>query len=274
MDCYGAFARVYDELMDETPYGKWRDRITAIIEEYGVSKPARGLNSDDALSSEKNLVLDLGCGTGSFTKLMYDAGFDMIGLDSSEGMLELAIEKRDEAGDEILYLNQDMRRLDLYSTVGTVVSVCDSINYITEPSELLDVFKLVNKFLFPGGLFIFDFNTEYKYRVINGDSTFAENREDVSFIWENFYDEETGLNEFDLTLFIKDENGVKAEDDRFIKYEETHIQRGYTVSEIEELIGKAGLKLISMTDADTDGDVREISERILVVAKEVKKDKA
>ena len=166
MDAYGDFAYVYDEFMDATPYGEWCTLLVELIEKYGVSKPNRG--AEDVLESERNLVLDLGCGTGTLTELLYEQGYDMIGVDNAPAMLEIAMEKRAESGSSILYLLQDMRELELYSTVGTVVSVCDSVNYILEENELLDVFKLVNNYLYPGGLFIFDFNTDYKYREIIG----------------------------------------------------------------------------------------------------------
>ena len=263
MDSYQDFAYVYDEFMDETPYDEWCERIDSIIKEYGVSKPVR--NAKGVLDSEKNLVVDLGCGTGTLTEMLYEKGYDMVGVDNSDSMLAVAMEKKSLSGSEILYLLQDMRDLELYSTVGTVVSVCDSVNYILEEDELLDVFKLVNNYLYPGGIFVFDFNTDYKYREIIGDTTIAENRDNCSFIWENYYDEDSHLNEYDVTVFVKEENEL------FRKFTETHFQKGYTAEKIEELIKKSGLQLVLMKDADTNGDVTRKSERIYVVAKEITK---
>jgi hypothetical protein len=120
----------------------------------------------------------------------------------------------------------------------------------------------VNNYLYPGGIFIFDFNTDYKYREVIGDTTIAENREDCSFIWENYYDEEEGLNQYDVTIFVKEEEEL------FRRFTETHIQRGYSVEEMEHFLKAAGLKLIQMMDADTEGEVTAVSERILVVAGE------
>ncbi len=159
MAAYEDFAYVYDELMDNTPYEKWCETIVEFIEQYGVSKPER--NAGDLLDSERNLVLDLGCGTGTLTELLYQKGYDCIGVDNSEAMLDIAMKKKEESGSEILYLLQDMRELDLYSTVGTVISVCDSLNYILEEEELLQIFRLVKNYLYPGGIFVFDFNTDY-----------------------------------------------------------------------------------------------------------------
>ncbi len=264
MEAYQDFAYVYDEFMDETPYEEWCHRIDELIQHYGVSKPTR--DAKELLDSEKNLVVDLGCGTGTLTELLYNKGYDMIGVDYSESMLGIAMEKRQESGAEILYLCQDMRDLELYSTVGTIVSVCDSVNYILEEEELLAVFKLVNNYLYPGGIFIFDFNTDYKYREVIGDTTIAENRDNCSFIWENYYDEEECINQYDVTVFVQEEG------DYFRRFTETHLQKGYTASQIQVLLEKAGLKLMEMQDADTNQMVTEKSERILVVAKEQQKE--
>ena len=301
-ESYSKFAEVYDELMDATPYEEWRDRIIELIREYGVSKPQKREEAlpeaedaslyegapygeteygqsesvgtderqrleEELLDSERDLVVDLGCGTGTLTEMLYKAGYDMIGIDYSESMLEKAMEKRDESGAEILYLQQDMRELSLYSTVGTVISVCDSVNYLLEKDELLKVFSLVNNYLYPGGIFIFDFNTDYKYREVLGDCVIAENRDDCSFIWENDYDSEGRINEYDLTIFLQREGEL------FERVTETHLQRGYQAEEMMELLEKAGLQVILMRDADTEGNVRPESERILLVAKEVQKDK-
>lgn len=260
MEAYHDFAGVYDELMDNTPYELWGERLDALIGKYGVSAPER--DSEDILDSEKNLVVDLGCGTGTLTELMYQKGYDMIGVDVSESMLNIAMEKKEKNGSEILYLLQDMRELELYSTVGTVFSVCDSLNYILEEEELLAVFSLVNNYLFPGGIFIFDFNTAYKYREVIGDTTIAENRDDCSFIWENFYDPEEEINEYDLTIFVREEN------DRFRRFTETHFQRGYTVEQMAKLVEKSGMTILEMMDADTGTAVTDTSERVYVVARE------
>ena len=236
MRAYQDFACVYDELMDDTPYEQWCELLSDLIEKYGVSKPERDV--EELLDSERNLVVDLGCGTGTLTELLYQKGYDMIGVDSSESMLNIAMEKKERSGDEILYLQQDMRELELYSTVGTVVSVCDSVNYILEEEELRTVFSLVNNYLYPGGIFIFDFNTEYKYREIIGNTTIAENREDCSFIWENIYDPEEEINEYYLTVFVQEKG------DSFRRFTETHLQRGYTAEQMCRLVEQAGHRYV------------------------------
>ncbi len=235
----------------------------------GSKAPDAGEGEDERrgalLDSERNLVLDLGCGTGTLTELLYWKGFDMIGVDNSEEMLGVAFEKKENSGSEILYLCQDMRELDLYSTVGTVVCVCDSVNYLLEDGDVEDAFALVNNYLYPGGLFIFDFNTVYKYEHVIGDAVIAENRDECSFIWENYYYDGERLNEYDLTIFVREDGEL------FRRFTETHFQRGYTLEEMKSFVEKAGMQPVLFLDADTRKAPTENSERIYVVAKECQK---
>ena len=127
MEAYTSFAEVYDTFMDNVPYEEWADYLQNILKEYDIFD---------------GLVLELGCGTGNMTELLAEKGYDMIGVDNSEPMLELAMEKRIRSGHDILYLLQDMQSFELYGTVKAVVSVCDSVNYIRDDAELTEVFKL------------------------------------------------------------------------------------------------------------------------------------
>ena len=247
MDAYTSFASVYDTFMDNIPYDEWSSYLISLLKEYGVGD---------------GLVLDLGCGTGSVTERLAAAGYDMIGVDLSEEMLQIAMEKRMESGHDILYLLQDMREFELYGTVRAVVSICDSMNYILEEEDLKQVFSLVNNYLDPGGIFIFDLNTEYKYEKILGDSTIAEDREESSFIWENTYDKEERMNEYALTLFIREE------DDLYRKYQEMHYQKAYRLAEVREALEAAGMEFIAVYDAFTREPAKEDSERVYVIARE------
>ena len=145
-------------------------------------------------------VLDLGCGTGELTRRLAACGYDMTGVDVSVDMLQKAMEKQTDP--PILYLLQEMQTLELDGCVRAVCCTCDCVNYVLEPQELSDAFRRVAACLESGGVFIFDLNTAYKYEQLLGDHTFAESRQEGSFIWENYYDEETRINEYDLTLFI------------------------------------------------------------------------
>ena len=191
MGSYENFARVYDELMDNVPYKEWSEFILSILNKNKI---------------KQGLVLELGCGTGKLMSLLGNAGFDMIGVDNSVDMLQIA---REKTSPEFLYLLQDMREFELYGTVRAVISVCDSVNYITEPEELQEVFRLVNNYLDPKGMFIFDLNTEAKFQAM-GSETIAEVRDEGSFIWENEYDEEEKKIIFTHNPFSMPQGGLEA----------------------------------------------------------------
>ena len=279
-ESYTSFARVYDTFMDNVPYEEWAEYLDMLLQKYGVfrftevettnnakecAEEMVSQELENALASERKSVLDLGCGTGTLTELLSDKGYDMIGIDNAEDMLEIAMEKRMQSGKDILYLLQDMREFELYGTVGAVVSVCDSLNYILEDDDMQQVLHLVNNYLYPGGVFVFDFNTVYKYETVIGDTTIAENRENCSFIWDNYYHPEEKINEYDLTIFVQEEEEL------FRRYAETHYQRGYTLQEMKHFVQNAGLQFVAAFDADTHESVTDISERIYVVAREVQK---
>ena len=319
MDSYSGFAQVYDTFMDNVPYEAWCERIVAGLAEHGLTpieeeKLEALFDVDRNLYEEQHTILDLGCGTGKLTRMLADRGFSMIGVDLSQEMLQIAreaeMEKAAEGGltDTILYLQQDMRQLELFGTVGAVVSVCDSINYLLEEQDLVETFKRVNNYLYPGGVFLFDFNTVHKYRDVIGDRVIAENRQECSFIWENFYFPDKEINQYELTIFVKaeeeefgtgagreeydqsfeentggfeEQEGVhdqeydetdaweeETQQDLFFRMKETHYQRGYTLEQIKDCLKQAGMIFLEAVDADTNGEVTAETERIFVVAKE------
>lgn len=248
MDAYHSFAEVYDTYMDNVPYEQWCGHIVEILKEANI---------------EDGLVAELGCGTGKMTRLLQKQGYDMIGIDNSYDMLGIALGQNTDG--DILYLCQDMREFELYGTVGAIVSVCDSMNYITTEEDLLQVFRLVNNYLDPGGIFVFDMNTLYKYRTQLGENTFAENREMGSFIWENYFDEDSGINEYDLTLYIKEE-------DSYTRYYEEHFQKAYEIDDVTQLLQEAGMQLKAVIDADTMKLSTDTSERVYYIATECMKE--
>ena len=249
MDSYLSFSYVYDLFMDNVPYDLWAKNITHLLQDYGITE---------------GVLVDLGCGTGQMTSRLRDKGFSMIGMDLSEDMLTIANESR-QPGD-ILYTLQDMRSFELHGTVKAFLSFCDSMNYMTSKEDLLAVFMRVSHYLENGGLFLFDMNTPYKYKNLLGDNTFAETREEGSFIWENEFDESTGENIYDLTLYIKKDVLYQDGCEDFEQFFETHVQHSFSADEVEDLLTKAGLLFIECIDAETLEAPTETSERVYYIA--------
>lgn len=248
MGAYEAFASVYDMFMDNVDYDKWCAYLVHLLKKYGAGE---------------GIVCELGCGTGSMPERLSDAGYDMIGVDSSPEMLDVAVEKKMASGRNILYLEQDMREFELYGTVRAIVSVCDSMNYLLDEEDLRKVFRLANNYLDPGGVFVFDMNTTKKYAGI-GDSTIAENREEGSFIWENFWDDEKQLNTYELTLFIPEDE----DEELYRKFHEEHVQRAYPIERVRQLIEESGMCCEAVYEAFTDREPGPDAERVCFVARE------
>lgn len=247
MDAYTSFASVYDLFMDNIPYEEWCAFLCKILAQHGITDGP---------------ILDLGCGTGKMTRLMSEQGYDMTGIDNAAEMLQIAAMEPGEV--PILYLLQDMQDLELDGCVRAVYSVCDCVNYVLDEEELQQAFSRVHEYLEEDGAFIFDVNTSYKYTKLLAENTFAESRDEGSFIWDNYYDEEERINEYDLTLFIPEG------DELYRRYTETHYQRNYETETLLKLLKNAGFTDICVYDDYTDAPLCETSERAVFVAKKSK----
>lgn len=219
---YNNFAYVYDKLTLDIDYKKWADYVENIFKKHEQSA---------------SMVLELGCGTGSFGIEMARRGYDMICLDLSPEMLDCASEKAEKEGVDILFLNQNMCSFELYGTVDVIVCLLDSFNYLTSPVQVRKLLKLVQNYLNPGGLFIFDVNTRYKFENTIADNLFYEIDDDITYIWENSYNPKTKKARFDLTFFVK-------QDELYERFDETHYERAYSDEEIMDFIKNSDMEFV------------------------------
>ena len=244
---YKGFANVYDHMMENIPYEEWCSKLKLYLKEHGLAE---------------GRICELGCGTGIMTEKFAKAGYQMIGLDKSVDMLALARQKQEETKSDILYLNQDMKEMELDKSVDACISVCDSMNYLLQEEGMSALFERVKKYLTPGGLFIFDLKTVYCYRNVIGNQTWVEQDEEVSYIWENFFYEDQDINEYMLTIFRK-----QPDSNLYERMEEAHYQRAYSPERLKSLLAEAGLTLVDSFDEDMENPIRENSERIYLIAK-------
>lgn len=245
MSRYGSFAEYYDSLTSNVDYRKTAEYVSDILSENGINK---------------GILLDLACGTGTMSLIMAQKGYDVIGVDNSPEMLGEAREKALEAGEDILFLCQDMCSIDLYGTVDCTVCLLDSLNHLESKEELLQAFKRVSLFTVPGGLFVFDVNTEYKHKYVLGDNTFVYENDDVYCVWQNEYDDESKTVEIFLDFF-QEENGL------YRRSSEYFAERAFSDSDIRNLLSEAGF-----TDIKAYGELRKTApsdteERVFYVAR-------
>ncbi len=203
-------------------------------------------------------VLDMGCGTGQMTKRLCDAGYDLCAFDCSVEMLMKASERCADCG--VAFSVQDMRRFELYGTVQATLCSYDCLNYLQ--TGLGDCFSLVNNYTQRGGIFVFDVNTEYRYRNVFGDNAYVYENDGNMLVWQNFYDEKTRRCRFFLTEFCE-EDGV------YLRNDEVQTQRFYSVQSIKRLLKQNGFELCGIFGGLDFSPLAEDSEKAYFVAKSV-----
>ncbi len=241
---YHNFAQVYDALTYDVEYETRVNYVEKLIHKF----------SDIKTKS----ILDLACGTGTTTAMFADKGYEVIGIDSSEEMLAQAKSKQGKR--DILYLCQQMRDFELYGTVDAVVCLLDSINYVIEEEDLLSCFKWVKNYLNPGGVFVFDINTRYKLEYVLAGNIFNDEKDNVFYSWENYYDDEENICEFDLNFFVKHGKDYR-------RFNEIHYERAYTDREIKTILKKSGLEFVASFDDLSENAPCKTSEKVFYIAK-------
>ena len=244
---YDLLAPYYDAINADIDYEKWADFIENIFNRECKSRP--------------ELVLDLGCGTGKMTLELARRGYDMTGIDYSPEMLDIARGEAEKSGQDVLWLCQDMREFELYGTVDAAVCCLDCINHLEDEVDLEKCFNLVHNYLIPDGIFIFDINGKYKFENIYADNTYAMEEDGGMCVWENYYDPDSRICDFYITLF------KECKDGRYERHDETQSERMYTLADIKSALEKCNMEYL-----DCFGDLEftpgnDECERIYIVAK-------
>lgn len=245
MSRYGAFAEYYDSLTSNVSYEAAAEYVADILNENGI---------------KEGILLDLACGTGTMSIEMTKRGYDVIGIDNSPEMLSEAREKAYEAGEDILFLCQDMCDIDLYGTVECTLCLLDSLNHLESEEKILAAFKGVSLFTVPGGLFIFDVNTQYKHKYVLGDNTFVYDNEEVYCVWQNEYDDESGTVEIFLDFF-------EEEDGLYRRSSEYFTERAFSDETIRRLLKESGFTDIKAYGELSKDAPSEKAERVFYVAR-------
>lgn len=247
---YQGFAYIYDQLMEDAPYQQWLQYIERLAKQHN--------HTIDRL-------LDLGCGTGSLAIPLAAQGKRVIGLDLSQDMLAVAEQKARQEGLAIQWLMQDMSKLELAGAVDTIICFCDSLNYLSSEQQVRETFQRVYHYLEVGGFFLFDVHSLYKLEAIFGNHTFAINDEQLSYIWQCYYDPSLEQVEHELSFFVPLEN--QSEDEPFYhRFDEYHVQKGYAIAWLRQWLEEAGFYIHEVTADFREESPMEQSERIFFAA--------
>lgn len=249
---YADFALYYDLLTGNVDYRSRAVYFDGIIREFG------GEND-----SGTNILLDLACGTGSLSIEMSRLGYDVIGVDISEQMLSAAFEKKFESGEDVQFLCQDMRNIDMFGTIDVTICALDSINHLESAEDVKKTFEKVSLFTNKGGLFIFDVNTLHKQRDILADNVFVYDTDEVYCVWQNEYIEEEARTAITLDMF-------EADGDSYYRVTEEFSERVYSTELLDRLLTDAGFEVLAHFADDSREAPDGNAERIIFTARKVK----
>ncbi len=250
---YDALSKLYDSFQDESDPRSIASRVSSLISRYG---PPSGDGDRGTL-----ILCDLGCGTGSTLLELSRNGYDLIGVDLSEGMLSVARERFLREEREALFICQDISRLDLFGTVDVFLSLTDTVNHLTDIRAFRRLFSSMRNFLNPGGLFIFDLLTLHFLSEVRGNHHYQDIADDHALFWENRFDKRTAVSRSDMTLFSKNEN------DSYDRRDFTVSERYYSATQVREVLKFANLELIGVFGGYREGSPRKKDVRHLYVTR-------
>ncbi|MCM1365209.1 MAG: class I SAM-dependent methyltransferase [Faecalibacterium sp.] len=248
MSGYGNFAYYYDRLTDNVDYKKRCDYICSLLTENHVGK---------------GILLDLACGTGTMSMLLAEKGYEIVGVDASEDMLSVAQEKKINTNADAVFLCQKMQELDLFGTIDAAVCTLDSLNHITDESDLREALRRVALFMNDGGIFVFDINTPYKHKHVLADNTFIYDLDEVYCVWQNTFNESDCSTTVQLDIFEQDED----EEDVYYRYSEEFCERGYELDKIQSWLEDVQFEVLGIYNEMTKDKIDSKTERAVFVCK-------
>lgn len=246
MDSYNLFAVFYDKFTNDVDYEKRADYFLSLFE---------------LLDKKPSLLLDAACGTGSMSIEFAKRGIDVIGVDNSPNMLSNAMQKAFEAGEQVLFLCQDVTELDLYGTVDGAVCTLDSINHLENIDAVRKFLKKISLFLEKDRLFIFDLNTIYKHREILANNYFEIENDGIICQWQNEYRNDDSV-KISLKFF------EKADAD-YNQYDVELIEQAYDLETIKSALLECKLEPIAIYDDMTTELPKSDSQRIIIAARKL-----
>ena len=243
---YNHFAYIYDKFNKKANYKKLHKHILSKFKNAEI---------------KNGIIADLGCGTGDLTIMLAKDGYEMVAIDYSSDMLTVLNEKKYEYDlQNILLLNQDLTKLDLYGTINGAVSTFDTLNHISSIELLNCVIERVGLFTEKNGIFVFDMNTVYKHYSVLSNNVFDFEDNNAKCIWKNTLDIENSRTKIELEITYKKTNEVYRED--FYEYI-------YDIDTVKKICQDSGFEIIEVIDGETFKPLTEKSQRAIFTGKKI-----
>lgn len=222
---YEGFARVYDRLMTDAPYGQIAALFDGVVRETGVVP---------------GVVLDLGCGTGALFDHLLKSARRVIGVDPSEAMLSEAAERHAARLSRLTLIQGRAEELAVPECADACIAALDVVNYAQGYAELAAWFRSVRRAVRPGGFFLFDTHSRRKALDVLRDNVFYDIGDDIAAVMRTTCDPRGKEVTYELTIFAANGKGLYARTD------ETHRQWVHSVEEIESALESSGFHQVQV----------------------------
>ena len=240
---YSALGGKFEYLNSDCDYEKWSQYLIRTL---------NGLNAGACGA-------DVGCGNGYFTRALHKSGKDVCGVDISPEMLTKARELASSEGVRAEFLLGDITKLKLIKKVDFIVAINDCLNYVP-PERLAAAFSRVRANLKKGGAFVFDVSSEYKLKNVLADNLFAEDLDEITYLWFNKFDGEKVV--MDITMF------TSAGDGLFKRQDERHIQYVHRTEDVKAALASCGFEVLRI-EGHMGEELKDDSLRINFICRAV-----
>ena len=240
---YSALGGKFEYLNSDCDYEKWSQYLIRTL---------NGLNAGACGA-------DVGCGNGYFTRALHKSGKDVCGVDISPEMLTKARELASSEGVRAEFLLGDITKLKLIKKVDFIVAINDCLNYVP-PERLAAAFSRVRANLKKGGAFVFDVSSEYKLKNVLADNLFAEDLDEITYLWFNKFDGEKVV--MDITVF------TSAGDGLFKRQDERHIQYVHRTEDVKAALASCGFEVLRI-EGHMGEELKDDSLRINFICRAV-----
>jgi len=237
---YQDFAEIYDQLMDNVDYDSWADYYVRLLSIYGI---------------KDGKICECACGTGSLTLPLYRAGFHVTGVDLSREMLWQAAQKARKQGIAIPFVQQDMKALNLHRPMDAVLATCDGVNYLLTEEDLRSFLRCAYRAIRPGGALLFDVSTPRRLIHDLCSGIICEDREDITYFWQNRLNEKTNTVSMDLCFFLREKDG------KYRRIEEHQKQRVWDAQTLKSVLLQTGFRGICFYGNGTLNPAKDSDER-------------
>ena len=221
VNLYHRFAEIYDEFGSESFCLSLFAELQELLDYYCLEKGAR--------------VLDLACGTGVITLELARSGYQVTAVDLSSDMLKQARQRAQNAGQEIAFVQSDLRAFKLPKMFEAAICTHDSLDHLFDDDDLDAAFERISECLLDRAVFLFDMNCWSGVQHLNGRTTFVET-DRCSVVYD--------MTAVDQSLETNITGFLKKEDGSYQRFSETLFQRCYREEEILERLEDFGFKLL------------------------------